>query len=321
MKLSPKKTSLRGLRIFCVAAKYCNHTLAAEELSVTASAVSHQVKSLEDELGLQLFTRESRSLRLTAQGERLYRELEPAISSIDGIIADVVSSASKRQLRVSVQPFFASECFVPLLEDFTARHPGIEISVDTSDETAERHPASADASIRLFRQEPTQLASDRLFPLRLIAACSPDFLKRYRSGAGKEFAPFPMLVHSSRPEAWKIWSRTSGITLPEPTSVLRLDSMIAVARAAERGVGAALVPVPHSDNWFKYGALVPMFDDVADMPETYYLAYPAAKAETVEVQALRSWVLEAFDEYINPPVSKAGDKSKATKSRGKKRGA
>lgn len=301
MKASTKKTSLRGLRIFCVAAKYCNYKLAAEELSVTSSAVSHQIKSLEDELGLQLFTRESRSLRLTDHGVQLYRDLEPAIANIDGVIAEVLSSVATRQLRVSVQPFFASECFVPLLEDFTAKNPGIEIFVDTSDESAERHPASADASIRLFRQAPTQLDADRLFPLRLIPACSPEFLKRYKTGAKGDFAPFPILVHTSRPEAWKIWSRTANIALPPATSVVRLDSMIAVARAAERGVGAALVPVPHSDNWFKYGALVPMFDAVADMPETYYLAYPHAKAKVPEVQALRTWVLEAFSDITSLP--------------------
>ena len=77
--------------------------------------------------------------------------------------------------------------------------------------------------------------------------------------------------------------------------------MIAVARAAERGVGAALVPVPHSDNWFKYGALVPMFDAAADMPETYYLAYPQAKAKIPEVQALRTWVLDAFSDITSLP--------------------
>ena len=294
MKISPKKTSLRGLRIFCVAAKYRNYTLAAEELSVTASAVSHQVKTLEDELGLELLTRERRTLRLTEQGARLFRELEPAIANIDGIIAEVQSKTAASQLRVSVQPFFASECFVPVLEDFTARNPEIEIFVDTSDETAERHPVSADASIRLFRQKPTQLESDALFPLRLIAACSPDFLKRYRKG--QEFTPLPILVHTSRPDAWNIWSKATGITLPTATSVVRLDSMIAVARAAERGVGAALVPVPLSDNWFKYGALVPMFDEVVELPETFYLAYPKAKAEVAEVKSLRKWVLETFQE-------------------------
>jgi DNA-binding transcriptional LysR family regulator len=79
--------------------------------------------------------------------------------------------------------------------------------------------------------------------------------------------------------------------------------MIAVARAAERGVGAALVPVPHSDNWFKYGALVRMFEATVDMPETYYLAYPRAKAKSAAVQALRSWVLQEFQEYRGPAVS------------------
>lgn len=302
MQLGPKKTSLRGLRIFCVAARYCNYKQAAEELSVTASAVSHQVKKLEEEFGLDLFTRESRSLRLTEAGERLYRQLEPAIANIDEIVAGVLSSRAKRPLRVSVQPFFASECFVPRLEDFNSKHPDIEIFVDTSDETAERHPASADASIRLFRQEPAQLACDMLFPLRLIPACSPGFLKRYRKGPGKAFSPFPIVVHTSRPEAWKIWSRATGITLPPATRVVRLDSMIAVARAAERGVGAALVPVPLSDNWFKYGALVPMYEDVADMPETYYLAYPPEKANLPEVQALREWVRETFRESSGSPA-------------------
>ncbi len=302
MKVSPKKTSLRGLRLFCVAAKYCNHRLAAEELSVTASAISHQVKSLEEELGIELFTRESRSLRLTDHGERLYREIEPVIADIDEKIAAVVSSVAARQLRVSVQPFFASEWFVPRLEDFTAKHPEIEIFVDTSDETAERHPTSADVSIRLFRQQPEKLGSDELFPLRLIPACSPEFLARYRTGTGRELSPFPILVHTTRPDAWKIWSRAAGIELPPATSVVRLDSMIAVARAAERGVGAALVPVPLSDNWFKYGALVPMFEQIADMPETYYLVYPLAKAELPEVKALREWVLETFQERGPSPA-------------------
>ncbi|MEM1372556.1 MAG: LysR substrate-binding domain-containing protein [Pseudomonadota bacterium] len=144
------------------------------------------------------------------------------------------------------------------------------------------------------------MVSQRLFPLRLTPACSPDFLTRYGTDKSGEFEPFPVLVHTSRPQAWAIWSQSTGIVLPEPTSVVRLDSMIAVARAAERGVGAALVPVPHSDNWFKYGALVPMFDSLANMPETYYLCSPNAKANSLEVKALNSWVLVAFSEYIDP---------------------
>jgi LysR family glycine cleavage system transcriptional activator len=296
MRVSPKKTSLRGLRLFCVAARYLNFRVAAEELSVTASAVSHQVRSLEDELGFALFQREKRALKLTERGQRLYRELEPAIAHIDAIIADSMDAVAKRPLRVSVQPFFASEVFVPRLEEFTAQHPEIELFVDTSDETAEKHPVSADASIRLFRRAPANLDADRLFPLRLIPACSPGFRERYQSDDGRMLQPFPMLVHTSRPEAWSAWTRSSGIALPAASRIVRLDSMIAVARAAERGVGAALVPVPLSDNWFKYGALVPLFDDIVTMPEAFYLVYPNSGTRSTEVQALRQWVLDTFQE-------------------------
>jgi LysR family glycine cleavage system transcriptional activator len=304
LKIAQRKTSLRGLRLFCVAAKYASYKLAAEELSLTASAISQQVKSLEEELGTELFIREKRALRLTHQGERLYRRIEPLITKIDDAIADAMQDAAKRQLRLSVQPFFASESFVPELEDFTRRHPKIEIYVDTSDESAERHPASADASIRLFRQPPSHLCADPLFPLRLIPACSPAFLKQYKVD-GDARRPFPIVVHSSRPEAWKIWTRVAGVDLPAASNVVRLDSMIAVARAAERGVGAALVPVPLSDNWFKYGALVPMFETIVEMPEAYYLVYSPDKADTHEVTALREWVLEVFEPFRRSPVSQA----------------
>jgi LysR family glycine cleavage system transcriptional activator len=302
LKISQRRTSLRGLRLFCVAAKYASYKLAAEELSLTASAISQQVKSLEEELGAELFIREKRALRLTDRGEKLYRQVEPLIAKIDEAVADTMQDAARRQLRLSVQPFFASESFVPELEDFTQRHPEIDIYVDTSDESAERHPASADASIRLFRQPPSHLCADPLFPLRLIPACSPAFFRQYLSDDGP-IQPFPIVVHSSRPEAWKVWTRVAGIALPEASNVIRLDSMIAVARAAERGVGAALVPVPLSDNWFKYGALVPMFDTIVEMPEAYYLVYSPEKAETDEVIALREWVLEVFEPFRRSPVS------------------
>ena len=207
-----------------------------------------------------------------------------------------MDSVARRQLRVSVQPFFASEVFVPRLEEFTGLHPELELFVDTSDETAEKHPVSVDASIRLFRRAPANLAADRLFPLRLMPACSPGFRERFQSDDGRMREPFPMLVHTSRPEAWSAWSKAAGVELPPASRIVRLDSMIAVARAAERGVGAALVPVPLSDNWFKYGALGPLFDEVVTMPEAFYLAYPGGDGRSAEVQALRAWVLDTFQE-------------------------
>jgi LysR family glycine cleavage system transcriptional activator len=294
MNLANRRSSLRGLRTFCTAARYQSFRLAAEELHVTASAVSHQIKSLEEELNVQLFERRSRTLELTPEGVQMYAELSPVMDQLDLITARFRAPHLGRQLRISAQPFFASELFLPKLQEFTALNPGIEIYVDTSDESSEKHPAMIDASIRLFRNTPTNLQSDPLFPLRLVPACSPAFLKRYQNDSGGFSESFPVVLHANRPSAWNNWMKSAGIDLPEPSQTIKVDSMIGVARAAERGLGAALVPMPLSENWFKSGALVQMFDHEIVLEDHFYFVSDKSQAEQPDVQALRSWVLEKF---------------------------
>ena len=125
--ISTAKLSLRGLRTFCVAARYQSFRAAGEELFVTASAVSHQIKSLEEELGKQLFDRNTRDLSLTDIGRSLYEEVSPLIEQLDRVVAKYRAGAVSSSIRLSVQPFFASEMFVPRLREFTAEHPGIDI--------------------------------------------------------------------------------------------------------------------------------------------------------------------------------------------------
>ena len=109
------KTSLRGLRTFCVAARHESFTLAADELFITSSAVSHQVRSLEQELGVQLFERGSRELKLTETGKAFFDEVQPVIERLDDIARSYRTDVPSRSIRISVQPFFASEYFVPRL--------------------------------------------------------------------------------------------------------------------------------------------------------------------------------------------------------------
>ena len=179
MALKPK-TSLRGLRTFTIAARHESFRVAAEELFITPSAVSHQIKSLEEELGKQLFERSGRELSLTDVGRAFYDDVHPLIEQLDAVAASYKEGARRSLVRMSVQPFFASEYFVPRLSDFTATNPDIDIQVGASDETAESHPADVDMSIRLFRSPPSGLESQLLFPLRLVAAGSKSFSKGLR---------------------------------------------------------------------------------------------------------------------------------------------
>ena len=288
------KPSLRGLRTFCVAARHGSFREASEELHVTASAVSHQIKSLEDELGAPLFERIGRDSVLTSTGESLYADVSPLIEQLDSVVTGHKSGVVRSSIRISVQPFFASEYFVPRLSEFAVRHPEIDIQVGTSDESTEKHPADSDLSIRLFRSPPTDMPSSLLFPLRMLPAGSPDFKKNMTVKKKKIVSEFPIIVHESRPDAWAKWAEASGIQIPDNTKVIRLDSMIAIVRAAQRGIGAALVPVPVGKLWFDEGSIVRLFNKELVADVGYYLVTKEDKVSDKSVLLLRDWILQNF---------------------------
>lgn len=298
-----QKASLRGLRTFCVAARHENFRAAADVLFVTASAISHQIKTLEQELGFELFDRNGRTLSLTTHGHSLFENLNPLVERIDDVVGEHRAGGNRRSLKISVQPFFASELFVPRLPEFTSRYPDVDIQVETSDESTERIPAGADVSIRLFSQAPENADADLLFPLRLVPAASADFQDGLVVRNNRIESEFPIIVHDTRPKAWFRWAKKHGIELPVNSKVIRLDSMIAVARAAERGMGAALIPVPLGNVWFDSGTLVKLFQNELIVEGGYYLVTgPDSKAQD-SVGLLRRWVLETFAETRAPEAA------------------
>jgi LysR family glycine cleavage system transcriptional activator len=290
----PFRASLRGLRTFCVAAAHESFRSAADELFITPSAVSHQIRNLEEELDVQLFDRSARDLKLSDAGRELYEEIHPIIEQLDAALARFGGRTAKSTIRMSVQPFFASEYFVPRLGEFTTANPEIDIQVKASDESAETHPADADMSIRLFRSPPPGLKSRRLFPLRLVPAGSRALAKTVRVEGGTIVSDFPVIIHETYPKAWKDWSRTSGIKLPANSKVTRVDSMIAVVRAVEQGIGAALVPVPLADQWFSQGTITRLFDDELIADSSYYLVWAADRAGDEALSRFRRWILQKF---------------------------
>ena len=295
---SISRSSLRGLRTFCVAARYESFRAAADELFITSSAVSHQIKGLEEELGLLLFDRSPRELKLTEAGSSLYEELSPLIEQIDAAVSKYRESGRRRSVRISVQPFFASEFFVPRLSEFTANYPDIDIQIGTSDESAEKHPADVDLSIRLFRNAPSGYRADLLFPLRMAPAGSPGFKKAMVVEKKRIKTAFPLIVHETRPKAWNNWSKSTGIIIPADSKVTRLDSMIAVVRAVEQGIGAALVPVPIANLWFEQGSIVRLFKQELVADVSYYLVSREDGSESnPATDILRDWILSNFAEH------------------------
>ena len=286
--------SLRALRVFCAAAEHGSFRRAAEVSHLTASAVSHQIRQLETALGRQLFERTPRALSLTPDGDAFYRDAKPILEELDGTVTRHSARSAKKTLRISVQPFFASEVFVPRLNEFLVDNPELDIRVDTSDEALEKHPDTSDVSIRVFSSPPTALDSERLFPLRLVPAGSPRFYDSIRVRGGRIVSDFPLVLHESWPNAWRDWSRRSRLRLPDPKNTVRLASMIAVARAAERGLGAALVPRRLCEHWFKSDSLAQLFEQELDTQEDFYLVSRPEDRENSDLQAFSAWVLKNF---------------------------
>ena len=262
--------ALRNLRAFCIAARHCSFKIAADELYLTPSAVSHQMKELEESLGVRLFERVERSLTQFTRRNR------------------------RKSLRMMLPPFFASELFVPRLTTFCAAHPDIDIQIDTSDPHPTLHPPTSDVSIVLADGAPQGVKAAKLFSLKLSAVCAKEHAATVVRMGREVFREMALIVHRPRPFAWASWAQEVGLEAPEPKNIIELDSMFAVVRAAERGVGVALVPTALCGAWFDTGALVRIFSIELATSDTYYLVSRPKDAEKEEVTAVTEWALEEF---------------------------
>ncbi|MEM9172875.1 MAG: LysR substrate-binding domain-containing protein [Pseudomonadota bacterium] len=290
----PIAISLRGLRTFVQAAQYGSFSQAAEVLFITPSAVSHQIRGLEARLGHKLFERQGNELRLTGTGREMFNDIQPLMSELESVVANYTTRTSRQRIRMSVQPFFASEYFLPRLGEFTDQHPDVDIQVSASDESAETLPPDVDLSIRLFRKPPKGYQSRLLFPLRFAPAGSKAMAKSIKVKDGLITSELPLIVHQSYPRAWQQWSKAAGVQLPRDSKVTQLDSMITVVRATEQGIGASLVPVPIADQWFHQKTIVRLFDEELTANVSYYLLWRDDQELAADGVLLRQWIESRF---------------------------
>jgi len=285
---------LRNLRAFCIAARHCSFKVAADELYLTPSAVSHQMKELEETLGVRLFERKTRALELTTAGHTLRDEVAPLLDALDRSLTQFTRRNRRRSLRVMLPPFFASELFVPRLATFCAAHPDIDIQIDTSDPHPSLHTPTSDISIILSDMPPQGVKATKLFSLKLAAVCAKEHAPSVVRLGREVFRETALIVHRPRPFAWTSWAQEVGLEAPEPKNIIELDSMFAVVRAAERGVGVALVPTALCGAWFDTGALIRIFSIELKTSDTYYLVMRSKDADKPDVKAITDWALEEF---------------------------
>ncbi|HSG63849.1 MAG TPA: LysR substrate-binding domain-containing protein [Gammaproteobacteria bacterium] len=281
---------IRGLVVFCAAARYLSFKMAADDLCITPSAVSHQIKALEDLMGAPLFERRTRAIVLTPIGAALCSQTSPLLSSLDAVANGFLAKSKERRvLRISLPQFFASEMLMPRLEQFTKAHPTLDIHVDTTEGREHDFPGHSDAAVMLLPHEPKGFCVYPLFGVKLVPACSPTFAVESAPSSPAALGDCTLIIHKSRPDAWSEWFKLSGTKITSQPRIIELDSMFAVARAAERGLGVALVPVPLAGAWLRSETLVTLSDTTLDTGERYYFVHRPKDTEDPDISTLARW--------------------------------
>ncbi|HEY5774477.1 MAG TPA: LysR substrate-binding domain-containing protein [Xanthomonadales bacterium] len=294
MNMTQKLPSLRSLRGFQVAGKHLSFKLAADELYVTPSAVSHQVKHLESFLGLDLFIRKTRALEFTEPGRKYFDFLDGMFSRLEMETHQLWAQYGRGMIRLCVPPFFANEILLPKLHDFQAIMPDTDIRVSTQHSLVKEHSSETDLSILLGSGDWPELVTYRLFARRLVVAGAPGLLKDFDRSSFKSLNGQTLIVHENRPHAWSNWAKALDIEVPVAGKVLRFDSMSTVVQAAAQGLGFAIVSWPLSKNWFVSGALQRVFETEWITDEHFYLAHRPEESERLDIVNLINWIIREF---------------------------
>ena len=284
---------LTALRAFEAAARHSSFTRAATELHVTQAAISHQVKQLEEWLGLKLFERHGHALSLTVQGKRYLPQLSQALDLLATATEALGSPALAGPLRVSVLPSFAAKWLMPRLSRFHAAYPSIDLHISPSLDLADFSDAAFDLGIRLGLGRWPGLRADLIAHERLSPLCAPDLmtvkerpLRQPLDVAGHT------LLHDQPRDLWQRWLALAGAPEVAATAGPSFSDSGLVLQAAIDGQGLALGRLFLAADDIAAGRLVQPFAQTMANDFSYWLVYPKASAAKPRIEAFRAWLLE-----------------------------
>lgn len=288
---------LSSLRVFESAARHCSFRKAAEELNLTASAVSHAVQTLETWLGVDLFHRESRGLRLTGAGEVYAPFVNQALSVLATATERLPGRKATGTLSISCAPTFAAKILLPRLEEFARGFPDIRLTIDTSHRLVDLALDGFDVAIRRGSTEKPAPGWTLLATEALVPVCSPALKGELGSAPAAELLSRAPLIHVTSVSAdWSHWFRVSGLEPPASLDGgLRVDTVQMAFEAAARGLGIALGRRPMVDDDLAAGRLVPLAQDAVPSGGGYWLVVSPTEFPKPEVTRFRQWLLSELE--------------------------
>jgi len=285
--------SFPAVRAFEAAARRLSFKAAAEELHVTQSAVSHQVKALEEFLGITLFRRGIRSVALTAEGRRYLEKISRILDELSAATHCVRNHATAGPLSIRATPAFASRWLVPRMNDFNRLHPDIELHISTSLEPAHFADDDVDVDIRFGPPASDENHAEPILESSRFPVASPELLARTGPVRYPEDLGRFTLLHNEVADGWGEWLECAGAGSVDAGPGPRFEHCNLTLRAAVEGQGVALAYGALVADDLAAGKLIRLFD--INLPTTviYSLVCPEAYLDQPRVTAFREWVTTA----------------------------
>ena len=301
---------LTALKVFEATARHGSFSKAAEELHVTPGAVSQQIKTLEDLLGVRLFHRLHRRLELTEAARAGLDSLAEGFARLGEAVTLIRAGGGERELRIWTPPSFAARWLVPRLGDFTRAHPDIEIGISASVEmigtghsvelTAAERFSQSDIDIGIFfgRGEYADCRADLLLPGCLVPLCSPALIEGHEHPLRKpeDLAHHRLLHDDTAYEGridWEGWLEEAGIDGIETDHGLRFNQVTLALKAATDGQGVVLSNKHLAQADIEAGRLVIPFGPEIELQHAFYVISLADRADEPRIKTFREWILEA----------------------------
>ena len=284
--------NLNSIAYFEAVARNSRVNLAADELAVSPSAVSQQIKALEEQMGVLLFRRVKRRLVLTEQGERLYQSASDALALLRNAQTHVSQKREHRSLRIRVAASFGVRWLGPLVADFIAENPNINLHVDATSELTDFEKEAVDLEIRYGLQAPAGLHAKALVKECVLPLCTPKIAAMATDTAVEDLLERCRLIQTVKAAiSWSEWLAINDLKSVDTTPGLKFDRSSMSLQAACDGVGIVLETATLAMNELRRGALVPLVPDLGCLTfPSYWLTCPPRHMNRRVVKAFDGWI-------------------------------
>ncbi|MDX2495622.1 MAG: LysR family transcriptional regulator [Desulfuromusa sp.] len=292
--------SRSALLAFESAARHQSFTSAAAELSLTESAISRQIAALEGQLGLKLFNRIKKRVVLTKAGLLYSKQVRKSVEQMEQDMLNIMSHGGTREtLELAVLPTFCSQWLIPRIGSFYQQHPDVTINMSARSVIFLFQETPFDAAIHFGRPNWPATVADFLFSEDVVAACNPELLKSGYLANAEEVLEYPMLHLTSRPDAWRHWLNSAGISGVSAMQGARYEHFSILISAACAGLGIALIPRYLLTQELERKELTIAHNLPVESDAAYYLIYPKENASSSVLNHFRNWLLDEVSSFQN----------------------